>query len=945
MPIEQLKRVYGEVSPFEHPKNQKKFSPFKKAWIKKLVIFGITFLAICFIGGTGLVLWVSRDLPDPEKLNDRSVAQSTKIYDRTGTHLLYEVFQDQKRTLIELSDIAPLAVKATIAVEDKHFYEHKGVRLLSIIRAGVSNLLGWNSGGGGASTLTQQLIKNAVIGDEHSYYRKIKEAILALRLEKKYNKDQILKLYFNEIPYGSTNYGIESAAQSYFQKSAKNLTLAEGATLAALPQLPSYYLNNLEALKQRRDLVLRLLNEQGYITEDEKTQAQAEPMTLKFSVTNISAPHFVLYVKQLLADQFGEKTVDQGGLKVITTLDWDKQKIAENAVTELGNQFAKEYNANNAALVALDPKTGQILSMVGSRDYNNDEIDGQFNVAVLGERQPGSSFKPFVYLAGFEKGYTPDTVLYDVVTNFDRSSEKGYIPKNYDGAEHGLVTVRQALQLSLNIPAVKMLYLVGGGTMQDFGRRFGYTTFNKSPEYYGLSLVLGGAEVNLLEHTNGYATLANSGVFNKTSPILKVTDTKGDTLYEWKDESKKIIEKKFVDILTNVLTDDAARASTFGRGGVLTLPGRPVAAKTGTTNDSKDSWTLGYTPSLTAGVWVGNTTPATMKGGGSTLAGKIWHKFMDEALKDTPVESFPLLPPNDAEKPILRGTVGGIKVQVNKTNDKIATSSTPESLIMEKEYLPAHTILHYVYKDDPRGLIPDDPSADPQYDGWEIGLADWIRRETEAGRVKTFSNPPTEYDITPINPELVPTINILQPTLNQILTDRNINITVEATAPRGVVKVFYKIDGNYIGESNNYPFNFSYYAQQLTTGIHILTAVAEDDQGNPGMSEAVFNFQAGDPDPYFNWVGEAGVLKQSDFPKTFYLDVFRWDDIDNIKVYLVADGVERLVYTFDKNDELQEGNLEFIWKKIPDIGDYVLKAVMTDKNNKVLTSELKTAVE
>ena len=630
MPIPELRerKIYGTVN-----QNQEEVKhirrPPSKNWKKIIITWLIYFCLVGFIGGTGFVLWISKDLPDPEKISERQVAQSTKIYDRTGAKLLYEVYQEQKRTVVDLKDISPWVLKATVIIEDKHFYEHSGIRITSIIRAQISNILGSSSGGGGASTLTQQLIKNALVGNERSYYRKIKEAILALRLEQKFSKDQILKMYLNEIPYGSTNYGIEAAAQSYLKKSSKDLTIAESAMLAAIPQRPSRYLNDHEALKSRRDYILKLLHDDNQITDKEYEDSVAEEIKITKSSGILAAPHFVLYVRQLLTDKYGEKAVDEGGFKVITTLDLDKQTMAEKIVKEQGDKFASSSNANNAALVAIDPKNGQILSMVGSRDFENNAINGQYNVATLGKRQPGSSFKPFVYAYAFEKGYTPSTVLYDVLTNFDRRTGSDYTPENYDGKEHGLVTMRKALQGSLNIPAVKTLYLTGVNETIDFAKRFGYTTFTGD---YGLSLVLGGGEVNLLEHTEAYATLANNGVYHEPVSILKIVDNTGKTIEEWKaNEGSKAIEPEIASTITNVLSDNESRAYMFGLNSTLMIPGRPLAAKTGTTNNYKDAWTMGYTPSLATGVWVGNTKPSPMKGGGNTLAGTIFNQFMKDS--------------------------------------------------------------------------------------------------------------------------------------------------------------------------------------------------------------------------------------------------------------------------------------------------------------------------
>ncbi|MCX6781823.1 MAG: penicillin-binding protein [Candidatus Magasanikbacteria bacterium] len=940
--IEKERRAYGTVEPEKNARRQQKRD---RKWLKIIILGGIALCVACFIIGTIVVVVVSRELPDPQKLSERQVAQSTKIYDRTGEHLLYEVYQDQKRTMVELDQIAPLAIKATVAVEDKNFYTHNGVRLISIIRAGVNNLIGRQAGSGGASTLTQQLIKNTIIGGERSYFRKIKEAILALRLEKKYTKDQIMKMYLNEIPYGSTNYGIEAASQSYFRKKAIDLSLAESATLAALLKQPTRYLNDQEMLKERRNVVLRLMNEQGYISEEEKTAAQNETLKIIRNAGIMDAPHFVLYVKQLLAEQFGEKTVDQSGLKVITTLDYDKQKIAESAVKELGDKFAKDANADNASLVAIAPSTGEILAMVGSRDFQNEEIDGQFNVAVLGKRQPGSSFKPFVYTAAFEKGFTPETVLYDVSTNFDMRTGGNYTPVNYDNKEHGLVTLRKALQGSLNIPAVKTLYLVGEQYMSDFAERFGYTTLKGGN--FGLSLVLGGAEVNLLEHTNAYATLANNGRYHQPSSILKVTDDKGATIFEAKtSEGSEAVKPELAALISSVLTDDNARSYIFGRGSTLTLPDRLVAAKTGTTNNYKDAWTLGYVPSLAAGVWVGNTTPAPMKGGGNTLAGQIWNRFMKLSLASTSPEQFPAPPANDTDKAVLRGGDGVMRIKINRLNGKLATSSTPEALIAEKEFLPPHDILYYVNKDDPRGPIPAFPADDPQYENWESALQDWARREQEAGRLVSFSEPPAEVDLFSADPALAPTIEIVSPLASSTILDRNIVISVNASAPRGISQVTFKLDDNTIAVKYGPPFSTDYYLKNLNKGLHILTVLASDDVGNSSIREITFDLQAELDPPDFNWVdGSSITVRSDDFPRSIGIIPFRWSDIKNIQIKLTGNDQNKLIYTFDHNDQLLVDKLNFSWKNSPGAGVYELVGLLTGVDGKTVSKTLEVRVE
>ncbi len=786
------------------------------------------------LGLTILVAWVSRDLPNPDKLTDRQVAQSTKIYDRTGTHLLYEIFANEKRTLVDLNDIPKNLVNGVIATEDTTFFQHKGVRPLSILRSIVYGLIGKGTIGGGASTLTQQLVKNAILTNEKTLTRKLKEIILSIQLEQKYTKDQILKIYFNEIPYGSTNYGVEAASESYFGKQVKDLDLQESATLAGLPQAPSYYLANLTALKNRRDFVLQRMFEEHYITQDEEKTAQALPLTLSQHFGDIHAPHFSLYVKDLLTQQFGEQMVDTGGLKVITTLDWDKQQIAEKVIKDVGDKVLKDAGANNAALVAIDPKTGQILAMVGSRNFFDDTIDGQFNVVTQGKRQPGSSFKPIIYAAAFEKGYTPDTMLFDVSTNFS-TTDKEYRPVNYTGKEYGPVTMRTALQGSLNIPSVETMYLVGPEAGKTFAARMGYTTLGDGD--FGLTLVLGGGEVKLLEHTNAYAVFAANGIHHDTTSILHVEDPNGNVLFDAKpDAGEKVLDPGITATISNVLSDDAARAFIFGAGGTLTLPDRPVAAKTGTTNKYVDAWTVGYTPSLVAGVWAGNTNNTPMKNGfgGSMVAAKLWNAFMREAVKGMPVEQFPDAPPNDALKPILRGSAGGsVTLPIDRITGKIATSSTPPDVVDYKTFTPAHSILQYVNKDDPRGPVPDHPENDSQYTVWEQAIADWTTKQKliNPNWGVSYSEPPTEYD-TPDSLALIPTVQVMSPAPSSTISTRDLTITIQANAPRGVTKVSYAIDGNSIGENQNPPFNLNYFASGLANGPHILTVTAEDDQAN-----------------------------------------------------------------------------------------------------------------
>jgi len=925
-------------------KNTRTPKRLKSLLFKYIVIAGV----LLFFLSTILIAWVGKDLPDPDKLSDRQIAQSTKIYDKSGEHLLYEIFAEERRTLVELDEIPKNLIHGLIATEDSKFYEHNGIRPLSILRSVIVGIFTNKRVGSGASTLTQQLVKNAILNAERSYTRKLKEVLLTIRLEQKYSKDQILKIYFNEIPYGSTNYGVESAAQSYFGKHVSDLNLAESATLAGFPKAPSHYINNPDALKQRRDFVLSRMYEEGFITEAEKNEAQGEELILKQTLHNISAPHFVLYVKEKLVEEFGETLVETGGLKVITTLDWDMQQIAEKALSEDGVATLEEAGADNASLVALDPRSGQILAMVGSRDYWNDEIKGQFNVATQGKRQPGSSFKPIVYAAAFEKGYTADTVLYDTVTNFAVSG-KPYAPQNYDLQEHGPMTIRYALQGSLNIPAVKALYLVGPKKGVEFAERLGYTTLSEGN--FGLSLVLGGGEVKLLEHVNAYAVFANNGIQHKTTSILKVEDNDGKILKEWKNQrGKEVLSKEVAALMSNILSDDSARAWAFGANSILTLPGRSVATKTGTTSNYVDAWIVGYTPSIVAGVWAGNTDnhPMNRGFGGSRVAGPIWNQFMREVLKNKTVEQFPTPPENDAEKPVLRGSSGGqIILDVDKVTGKLATSSTPQHYIEKRVYIQPHSILHYVQKDDPRGDLPKNPADDPQYEAWESSVKTWIEEkikklEEEGNELHiSFDDPPTEYDDAHTL-ELVPTLEILFPQEHSILHDRHIQTDIRVTAPRGVSKVTYKLDGVYVGVVNTHPFNLDYNADAIGPGEHTLTIIVEDDIGNQLEKEVIFNLDTTASKPRLSFLYDYSFLAQKSFPHSFIFEYNSLDNIETITLSYIKNGQKNMIIstdtshanTFDKTISLE-------WSSSVEPGDYTLVLDIKTSDGQIYESDKK----
>ncbi len=921
----------------------KKNSSKSANFFRKMIVLGLKLGLALFILLIGYTLWISKDiiLLDPNRLKERDVQQTTKIYDRTGEHLLYEIFKEERRTLVPLSSIPAHLKNGVIATEDTKFYQHFGIRPLSFARSVVYGIFGKGRIGGGASTLTQQLVKNAILTNEKTATRKLKEFIISIRLEQKFTKDEILQIYFNEIPYGSTNYGAAAAAQNYYGKSVSELNLEQSATLAGLPQQPSRFLNNLDALKERRNFVLRRMKEEGFITEEEMKTTQAEPLSFSRRVDRITAPHFVFYVEDKLKEMYGEEMVDTGGLTVLTSLDFNAQTLAEKAITDK-EKLLEQAGANNAALVSLDPKNSQVLAYVGSKDFFNKDIQGQFDVVSFARRQPGSSIKPIIYAAAFEKGYTPETVLFDVVTNFSLSGT-AYSPKNYTLKEYGPVTLRQALQGSLNIAAVKTFYLVGEKKGIEFASKLGYSTFNTGN--FGLSLVLGGGEVKMLEHVHAYGVFANNGKFNDVASILKVTNSQGEVLYEWKqEEGQQVIDKKVATTLSSVLSDDASRAYIFGAGGPLTIPGRQVAAKTGTTNGYRDSWTVGYTPNIVTGVWSGNSDNKEMKAGygGSRVSGDIWNSFMREYLKDKPVETFEPAPQNDTEKPVLRGSSGGgITLDVNRVTGRIATSSTPPEYIQQKTYIQPHDILHYVNKDDPRGPYPENPAQDPQYAVWEAAVQDWIKRKqvAEPDAVISFEEPPTEYDTEEFL-QFVPTLTVHSPTPGFVFNSRNISTNIEVSAPRGVSKVSYFIDKRKIATVSTYPFHLSTYVRDLENGPHELTLLVEDDIGNRLERIIPITLQAEEESPYVSWVRGTNTITSEDFPVTFFLNPFKIERFRELRIYAQKnDEPKQLVHQLNDFSNMFNDQITFTWSSHPGSGNWKLSTEITDTNGKIVSGD------
>jgi len=703
-----------------------------RLWRGITILFIVGLLATFVVVVFASVVVLTTPIPNANEFDNREIVESTKIYDRTGKILLYELYNEEKRTVISFEEIPRNVKNAAIAIEDSHFYSHPGVSISSIVRAFLTDVIHGQFFIQGGSTITQQLIKNTLLTPEKTITRKIKEAVLALKIERRYSKDEILDMYLNEIPYGSNAYGIEAAAQTFFGKHTRDLTLAEAAYLGALPKAPSLYSpygNNKDQLVTRKNIVLKRMEELGFISAEEATMASKEDvMFLSPSTQGIHAPHFVMYVVSILSKQFGEDFLRKNGLSVRTTLDVNLQTNAEEVIASHAEKIKKDFNAGNAGLVALDPKTGEILAMVGSKDYFDREEEGNFNV-TLAHRQPGSAFKPIVYAAAFEKGYTPETVVFDVPTEFAVSGAESYQPQNYDNIFRGPITLREALAQSINVPAVKVLYLTGLKEALDMARRVGITTL-LGPNQYGLTLVLGGGEVQLLELTSAYGVFANDGVRQEHVAIISVEKNNHERVWEYKPKPTKVLEPLIARTISDILSDNTARAPAFGSASALYFANRPVAAKTGTTNDYRDAWILGYTPNLVAGVWAGNNnnTPMEKRVAGFIVA-PIWHDFMERSLQTMPIEPFGIPEYQKPTKPVLNGEWRGSHIYVTDSRSGApATDETPPEFRVTKTITEIHSILHWVDKDDPRGTPPTNPARDGQYANWESGVRAWVNR-------------------------------------------------------------------------------------------------------------------------------------------------------------------------------------------------------------------------
>jgi 1A family penicillin-binding protein len=826
-----------------------------------LLRFAGLFLGSIVLGFAGLLIlfvFFAKDLPTPDRIVRRE-GFSTKIFDRNGKPL-YDVYSDKRRTPVDISEVPQILKDATVAVEDKSFFTHAGVDPLTPLRIAYNVVFRRRVVGG--STLTQQLVKIVLLSNERTVTRKIKEFILTLQVESKYSKEQILQMYLNEAPYGGTAWGVGTAAEVYFGKKVGDLNLTEAAILAGLPQSPSTYAPMVgnRYIDRAKD-VLRRMREDGYITKDQEKESGSQLATVPIASQSglLKAPHFVFYVKSLLAKKYGEKIVEEGGLRVTTTLDLDLQEKAQSIVTDEVAKV-KHLNIGNGSAVVMDVTNGQILAMVGSKGWEDPNYDGKFNVATQGLRQPGSAIKPVVYLTGLKKGYTASTLIMDTKTSFPGGDKPEYIPENYDGKFRGPVLMRDALGNSLNIPAVKMTAWVGIKDVLATGYDLGFTTLEPTKEMLarvGLSVALGGGEIRLIDMTSAYSAFANTGLKVDPQAILKVTDINGKTLEEWKSGNlSQVISKGEAYIISTILSDPEARKITFGTGSLLEIPGKTVAVKTGTTNLKKDNWTVGWTNKNIVGVWVGNNDNTEMKqvASGVTGASPIWRKIMMEVVKGKSDEKF-VRPDEVVELDIdkisgyrshdgfeskkeifIKGTEPWAddpvhkKVKVCKGEGKLATPADSASgNYEEKEFL-------YFKEEDPFEYLTKKNS-------WQEGVLAWVSTQADPKY-----HAPTEY-CGNTNPLWV---RITEPSDKTRINNRDVKIRVEVDDLNPVRKVEIFVDGVSRYSNNSAPYEVT--VPNLGDGYHKFDVRAEDDKGYVGSRYVQFtvNTDYADPTPIFS---------------------------------------------------------------------------------------------
>lgn len=826
--------------------------------LKKQIKVLSVFLGSLFILFSGIILiYISTlKLPDFKLFEERKIASSTKIYDRTGDNLLYDVHQDIKRTVIPYEEMGTNIKNAVVAIEDSNFYSHKGVRVKSTIRALWANIAGKSVAGGG-STITQQLIKNTLLTREKTITRKIKEWILAIKIEKIYSKEEILELYLNEAPYGGTVYGIQEASRMFFGKNPIDLSIAESAYLAAIPNLPTYYSpygKNIDKLENRKNLVLKRMYDLKFITQDEYENAKNEKVVfLPQQVGNISAPHFVFFVKEILEEKYGANVLENDGLIITTTLDYELQKKAEEIVKRRALENEKNFKGSNAGVVVIDPNNGDILAMVGSRDYFDKEIDGNYNIATA-LRQPGSSFKPFVYATAINKGFTSNTVLFDVFTEFNASCDPYgkplsggavcYHPQNYDNAFRGPMTVKDALAQSINTIAVKTLYIVGIKDAIKTAKDMGITTLN-DPDRYGLSLVIGGGETKLLDMVSAYGVFATGGTRYPYRSILKIEDKNKNVLEEnTENKGYVVLPENTTKTISNILSDNKARTPTFGANSPLNTPGINTAVKTGTTNDNKDAWTIGYTTNVVVGAWVGNNDNKPMAKGGASLAGPIWNEIIVEANKKYPGQNF--IEPEGVSldiPPILRGFwQGGETFTIDTVSGKLATEYTPLEKRKETSLTNVHTILYWLDKNDFLRQTQGNTSWS-LYRNWETGVQNWWAQNKHKYNFVTKESVPSGYDDihTENNKPKIKDIGIKNTNYKK---DEVVSLKLDIESKYQIKKIDIFINDTYLASiQNGNTYSFIPKNIESILNTNTILVIAYDVYGNSSQESFVFEVE------------------------------------------------------------------------------------------------------
>lgn len=850
--IKKFSRVENNVLPNNYLKYSRYFNNSKRvkfswSFLKSKKFWYKFFLAALIAFGVGLLLMIilfvyySKDLPSPSKVVRRD-GYATKIYDRNG-ELLYDLYNDQKREPVASGDIPDILKKATVAVEDKTFYSHKGFDPLTPFRI-IKNVFYFHKLTGG-STLTQQLVKNVLLNSDVTVTRKIKEFILAVQIEAKYSKDEIITMYLNEAPYGGISWGVGSASEQYFNKSVKDLDLAEAAILAGLPQRPNVYSpfsTTPTAYIDRTDHVLTRMVEDGYIDSETKTKAMEEVKNYKFNenTSTLSAPHFVFWIKDLLAQKYGEDVANGGGLKVTTTLDLKLQEKVQQIVSDQIDKSESLGISNGAALV-IDPRDGEVLAMVGSRGYNSTKTQGQFNVVTQGLRQPGSAIKPITYLMGLRKGYTAASMFMDTPVSFPIAGQSDYSPQNYTGKFTGPMSLRNALGNSINTVAVKVLAEVGVKNMLQQAYEMGLSTLEPTTENlskFGFAVTLGGADVKMIELGAAYGAFANGGTKVEAVGILKVEDNSGRVLEEFNATTgEKVMSPQEAFIISNILADNSARTMTFGAVNSLIIPNYQVAVKTGTTNDKKDNWTIGWTPNLLVTVWVGNndSTPMGKVSSGVSGAAPIWRQIMLYELPLRDKQDFPVpdkIVNISVDKVSGYGVHDGFESKTEYFIDGTQTNisdpihlklkvckgttglATPEDVSNgnydEKEY--------FSFKED-------DPVSTDGRNRWQEGIDEWINQQTN----KDIYNPPTSY----CRSDGTVGVNFGDPG-DHSTQSNSFSVKINTTSLKKITEVKLWVDGSENKTWNERPFETTL---NLSTGPHTLKVKATDKDGASDESE------------------------------------------------------------------------------------------------------------